>query len=101
MRTLLIALIDLYQRRWAERYAGACRFEPSCSEFARGAITTYGACLGALLTMARLLRCGPRCADGADPVPSPSDLMRSFRGGLVTTSKHGGGDRGAGIGACR
>jgi len=87
MRTLLVAFIDLYQRRWAERYAGACRFEPSCSEYARGAIRMHGAWLGSILSIARLLRCRSGFPTGNDPVPNRNQEMRSLRGDLVSARK--------------
>jgi uncharacterized protein len=46
-----------------------CRFYPSCSHYAAGAIRTHGALRGAGLTAWRLLRCNPLNAGGLDPVP--------------------------------
>ena len=85
MRTVLLALIGLYQRRFAAPFAGACRFEPSCSEYARRAVMAHGAWLGAALALARLLRCRPHCASGTDPVPGRGQVLRSLRGALVST----------------
>jgi hypothetical protein len=47
----------------------ACRFHPSCSEYADEAITRYGALQGGWLAARRVCRCGPWNAGGYDPVP--------------------------------
>ena len=49
----------------------ACRFEPSCSQYAVEAIRTHGAWRGAGLALRRLVRCRPGGGGGADPVPPP------------------------------
>jgi uncharacterized protein len=49
--------------------AGACRFQPTCSEYAALAIATYVPMRGAWLALRRVLRCHPLCRGGFDPVP--------------------------------
>jgi putative membrane protein insertion efficiency factor len=58
--------------QWTLRpFIGAhCRFEPSCSEYAIGAIRAHGALRGSALAAGRILRCNPWNAGGADPVPA-------------------------------
>jgi|GEM_PF-581035 conserved hypothetical protein YidD len=68
-RTFLLALIWVYQRLLSPVFAGSCRFEPSCSEYARQAVILHGPVRGSLLTLWRLLRCQPLCRGGHDPVP--------------------------------
>ncbi len=46
-----------------------CRYSPSCSAYAIGAIERYGALRGALLAAKRLARCHPWGGHGHDPVP--------------------------------
>ena len=70
-RSLLLALIWLYQRLLSPLFAGSCRFEPSCSEYARQAVLIHGPAKGSLLAAWRLLRCQPLCRCGVDPVPRP------------------------------
>ena len=47
-----------------------CRFEPTCSAYALGALERYGAFVGTLLTAGRIGRCAPWCDGGHDPVPA-------------------------------
>jgi uncharacterized protein len=48
---------------------GACKFYPSCSNYAYQAVALHGARAGSLLAMKRLLRCRPFTTGGFDPVP--------------------------------
>ena len=62
-------LIRFYQLTISPLLLSSCRFEPSCSEYARQAIERHGAVTGIKLTISRLLRCHPWGAAGYDPVP--------------------------------
>ncbi len=48
---------------------GACRFQPTCSEYAATAVQLYGARRGGWLALLRFLRCHPFSRGGFDPVP--------------------------------
>ena len=48
---------------------GACRFVPSCSEYAANAIEAHGALRGSWLAVRRISRCRPFGGHGFDPVP--------------------------------
>ncbi len=50
-------------------FGPACRFEPSCSEYAHQAIQRYGVMRGGALAARRLARCHPLGGHGHDPVP--------------------------------
>lgn len=65
----LVGAIRLYQRTLSKLLPPACRFVPSCSEYAAQAIERYGAARGSALAAKRLLRCHPWHPGGADPVP--------------------------------
>ena len=66
---LLIALIRAYQLTLSPFLGGACRFQPSCSAYAREAIERHGALRGSLLAARRLAKCHPLGSSGFDPVP--------------------------------
>ena len=70
--TLLRGLIRGYQLTLSPLVGPACRFAPSCSEYAREAIALYGPWRGALLGARRLSRCHPFGGSGFDPVPEPT-----------------------------
>jgi putative membrane protein insertion efficiency factor len=57
--------------RWLVRpiLPSACRFYPSCSEYAEQALERHGARRGCLLIATRICRCGPWHPGGYDPVP--------------------------------
>ena len=65
---LLILGIDAYKAVLSPVFRGSCRFEPSCSQFAREALLKYGV-RGILLGIRRILRCRPYGGYGFDPVP--------------------------------
>lgn len=64
---LLLALIRLYQRTAPQRLRGACRFEPSCSNYMMLAIQKYGAWKGVKLGLQRIHRC--RIPNGGEDYP--------------------------------
>ncbi len=66
---LALALFDFYKKAVSPLMPRACRFEPTCSVYAREAIERYGPLRGCRLAVSRLLRCHPLCRGGFDPVP--------------------------------
>lgn len=69
MKKLLIGVVRAYRVFLSPWLGSACRFEPSCSVYALGALETHGAMAGSYLTLKRLGRCHPWCDGGLDPVP--------------------------------
>lgn len=66
---LMCRLIRFYKGAISPYLMPACRFTPTCSEYAYEAITKYGALKGGFLALKRVLRCNPFCKGGYDPVP--------------------------------
>jgi putative membrane protein insertion efficiency factor len=67
---IAIGSIRLYKLLISPFFAGSCRFMPSCSEYARQAIISFGVVRGSLLAARRLARCHPLGSHGFDPVPA-------------------------------
>lgn len=80
MTRLLVRLVDLYRTRVSPLLPPLCRFEPSCSAYAREALLRHGSVKGMLLAVWRVLRCNPLCKGGYDPVP-PRGRWRSAERG--------------------
>lgn len=66
---LLILPIRFYQKFITPYTPATCRYYPTCSAYAVGALRTHGAIKGLLLTAWRLLRCNPWSSGGVDKVP--------------------------------
>jgi putative membrane protein insertion efficiency factor len=84
-RLLAIGAIALYRAALSPMIHAlngpACRFEPSCSEYARGAIAEYGLVRGGALAAWRIARCNPLGGHGYDPVRhSLASCAQSRRG---------------------
>ncbi len=67
--SILLLLIQFYQHSISPLLPPACRFVPTCSQYAIEAIQKYGPFKGSWLTIKRLLRCNPWGGSGYDPVP--------------------------------
>jgi len=65
-RGIALGLIRAYQLLIAPILPPACRFTPTCSEYARLAITRYGLLRGVWLAAGRLARCHPFAEGGVD-----------------------------------
>ena len=66
---LAVILIRIYQAVISPYLGNNCRFYPSCSEYAVQVYSEWGFVRGTVLTVKRLLRCGPWNAGGYDPPP--------------------------------
>ena len=86
MKTLLRFLLRGYQRWISPALLPACRYVPSCSQYALEAVELHGALRGSLLAGWRVLRCHPFVRGGYDPVP-PKALPHSRRETELLRSK--------------
>ena len=68
-----IVLVRAYQLALSPFAGGACRFTPSCSDYAIQAIQEHGAVRGLGLALKRVGRCHPLGSSGFDPVPRRSN----------------------------
>ncbi len=66
----LVKFIKLYQILISPHLGSNCKFSPTCSNYAIGALKKYGLTKGLYLTTIRIFKCNPwnkNC--GYDPVP--------------------------------
>jgi uncharacterized protein len=77
VRIALLAL-RVYKAYLSVLFAGSCRFEPTCSQYAYEAISRFGVARGVWIGMKRLLCCHPLSRRfGYDPVPERWEEMPS------------------------
>ena len=73
LKKILILLITGYQRLVSPYFPTSCRFDPTCSSYAKEAIQTHGALKGTVLSVIRIGKCHPikllGGSEGYDPVP--------------------------------
>lgn len=68
-RAVAKGLIRGYQLFITPVLPGACRYQPTCSQYALDAVTRFGALKGGWLALRRIGRCHPWGGWGYDPVP--------------------------------
>ncbi len=73
----LMGMVRGYRLLLSPWLGSSCRFEPTCSAYALQALEQHGAATGSYLTVHRLVRCGPWCKGGHDPVPPQAPRLFS------------------------
>lgn len=76
LASALILLVRAYKIVISPLLPPACRFTPTCSQYAIEALKIHGPFYGSWLTLRRLLRCHPFGPSGEDPVPPPRPRKR-------------------------
>lgn len=77
LKAAALALLRTYKRFLSPLLPPACRYVPSCSEYAEEAVERYGVLRGGLMALWRLLRCHPFARGGHDPVVSAAPQSTS------------------------
>lgn len=85
MRVAAVALLRAYKFALSPLLPPACRYVPTCSEYAMEAVARYGIVRGGAMSVWRVLRCHPLVKGGFDPVP----LARQAVTPNSTTDSHG------------
>ena len=72
-KNILVLIIIGYQRLVSPYFPSSCRFDPTCSHYAKEAIQTHGVFKGTYLSVTRIIKCHPikllGGSEGYDPVP--------------------------------
>ena len=68
MRNFFIFMINFYQEYLSFLFGKNCRFEPTCSQYAKESIEAHGVIVGSFYSLIRILKCGPWSAGGIDEV---------------------------------
>lgn len=84
-KSLVLKFINFYQyyiSPFLRVYLNVnCRYYPSCSEYAKEVIRSYGVFRGSLLAIKRIIRCNPFSPGGYDPPPVVETLRRRSEDG--------------------
>jgi len=67
-KTIVLSLLRGYKWAISPMLSPACRYVPTCSEYALEAVERYGVLRGSVMAMRRVLRCHPFADSGYDPV---------------------------------
>ena len=68
MRKFLLYIINFYQKYLSFLLGKNCRFEPTCSQYAKESIALHGSVVGGFYSIVRILKCGPWSEGGVDEV---------------------------------
>ncbi len=69
MKQALLALLRFYKAQISPALPPACRYTPTCSEYAIEAVERYGPWRGTAMAVRRVISCNPFTRGGYDPVP--------------------------------
>ena len=70
-KTIVLSVLRGYKWAISPMLSPACRYVPTCSEYALEAVDRYGVLRGSVMAMRRVLRCHPFANSGYDPVLNP------------------------------
>jgi len=74
-RNSVLSLLHGYRATISHTYGDVCKYYPSCSAYAVGAVQQHGALVGSIMAASRIARCHPWAEGGVDDVP----LHKNFR----------------------
>lgn len=87
-KTAVLALLRAYKWAVSPMFLPACRYVPTCSEFAMEAVDRYGVLRGSLMAAWRVLRCHPFAQGGYDPVVKSQESNRAAVVGPADMCSH-------------
>ena len=77
IKSFFLKALKFYKKNISPSLPRACRYMPTCSEYAYEAIAVHGVIKGFFLSLYRVLRCNPFSKGGYDPVPLKKGFVRS------------------------
>ena len=88
MKKLFLFLIGIYRKYLSGlKRQPSCRYTPTCSEYTYRSVEEWGAVIGLLLGIMRILRCNPLFPGGVDEAPMKGAKKRSRLGYTVFYSR--------------
>jgi putative membrane protein insertion efficiency factor len=69
VKGLILSALRFYKAQISPQLPPACRYTPTCSEYAIEAVERRGVVVGVFLAAKRVLSCNPFSRGGYDPVP--------------------------------
>ncbi len=70
-KTAALHVLRAYKQFISPMFLPACRYVPTCSEYAMEAVDIHGVVRGGVIALGRVLRCHPFSKGGYDPVVAP------------------------------
>jgi len=105
MKSVALGLLRVYKRWISPAFPPACRYVPTCSEYAMEAVERYGAWRGGMMVAWRVLRCHPLAKGGLDLVVkdtsrNPTHSHRTRMSGAPAAELRSAGQPGADVPTC-
>jgi len=91
-KLVVLNLLQAYKAAVSPMLPPACRYIPTCSEYAIEAVERYGALRGGLKAIMRVLRCHPFVQGGYDPV-GEADASLSHQPGHLCSGPNASSQR--------
>ena len=79
MKNLVLRILRAYKRLISPMLPAACKYVPTCSDYAVEAMERFGIVRGGAMALWRVLRCNPFVKGGVDPVDAVPTLSQRTR----------------------
>ncbi len=97
LKTIAVCLINFYQATISPDHSwlrarfpyGYCRHYPTCSQYAKEAIGSFGLIKGGFLTIKRLIKCNPWVQPKIDPMPKITNHKHQITNKLQYQNSNG------------
>ncbi len=79
MKQWIIKQIENYQKNKIFHTTKKCRFEPTCSEYAKQSFQRFNIFYASFLSIKRILKCNPFHKMAYDPVPEKREYRSKYK----------------------